>query len=81
VSLQGCRLPSGKALPNISIQPGKRVAFVGTSGSGKTSVLRLIAGLVPPDGGEVRVADQPLGSEPIDHLLAACFSLRKEIDR
>ena len=66
VSLQGCRLPSGKALPNISIQPGERVALVGTSGSGKTSVLRLIAGLVLPDGGEVRVAGQPLSAANAD---------------
>lgn len=66
VALHRCRLPSGKALPEISIQPGERVALIGPSGSGKTSALRLIAGLTLPDGGEVRVADQPLSAANAD---------------
>lgn len=33
--------------------PGETVAFVGPSGEGKTTVLRLILGLVEPDSGEI----------------------------
>lgn len=66
VSLRGCRLTSGKSLPDITIQPGERVAIVGPSGSGKTSILRLIAGLTLPDEGAVQVAGQPLSHANAD---------------
>ena len=66
VSLRGCRLPSGKSLPEITIQRGERVAIVGPSGSGKTSILRLMAGLILPDQGEVRVAGQLLSASNAD---------------
>ena len=66
VALLGCRLPSGKPLPDITIAPGERVALVGPSGSGKTSALRLMAGLTLPDQGRVLVAGQPLRAEIAD---------------
>ncbi len=66
VTLRGCRLPSGKTLPDITIQPGERVAVVGASGAGKTSLLRLVAGLTVLDQGEVHVAGQPLSDANAD---------------
>lgn len=40
---------------NISFyaSPGETIAFVGPSGEGKTTILRLILGLVEPDSGEI----------------------------
>ncbi len=66
VRLLGCCLPSGMVLPDLTIQPGERVAIVGASGAGKTTVLRLIAGLTLPDQGEVQVADQRLSADTAD---------------
>jgi ATP-binding cassette, subfamily C, bacterial CydD len=66
VALLGCCLPSGKPLPDIAIQHGECVAIVGPSGAGKTSVLRLIAGLTLPKTGEVRVAGQQLSAANAD---------------
>jgi ABC transport system ATP-binding/permease protein len=36
----------------LAIQPGDRLALVGRNGSGKSSLLRIIAGLAEPDRGE-----------------------------
>lgn len=66
VALHGCCTPAGKQLPDIEIAEGERVALVGRSGSGKTSALRLMAGLELPRHGSVIVAGQPLTAENAD---------------
>ncbi len=38
---------------SFKASPGETIAFVGPSGEGKTTVLRLILGLVRPDSGEI----------------------------
>lgn len=66
VALAGCVAPSGRVLPDIVIGAGERVALVGQSGAGKTSVLRLMAGLSLPDQGAVTVAGQQLSDANAD---------------
>ena len=43
---------------NLSIEPGGRVAIVGSSGSGKSTLLNILGGLDQPSEGEVRIAGQ-----------------------
>jgi sulfonate transport system ATP-binding protein len=38
---------------NLHVEPGELVAVIGTSGSGKTSLLRILAGLTSPDEGNL----------------------------
>ena len=40
---------------NLTIESGTFLTIIGTSGSGKTTVLKMINGLVLPDKGEIRI--------------------------
>ncbi|ELY2894204.1 aliphatic sulfonates ABC transporter ATP-binding protein [Cronobacter sakazakii] len=45
---------------DLHIPAGQFVAVVGRSGGGKSTLLRLLAGLETPDGGELRAGNAPL---------------------
>ncbi|MCO6414687.1 ABC transporter ATP-binding protein [Siccirubricoccus sp. KC 17139] len=53
---------------DLDIGRGEAVGLVGRSGSGKTSLLMLLAGLERPSGGSLRVAGQELGRLDEDAL-------------
>ena len=43
---------------NFTLNPGEAIAVIGPSGTGKSTILRIIAGLLAPDEGEIWVAGQ-----------------------
>ncbi len=49
---------------SLEVEAGEFLGFVGPNGSGKTSLMSLLAGLRPPESGEVRLDGQPLGQLP-----------------
>lgn len=38
---------------NFEIKRGERVALIGNNGTGKTTILKLINGIIPPDSGSI----------------------------
>ena len=58
---------------DLRLNPGETVALVGATGSGKSTAVALLAGLVPPTVGEVRVggvATSALGPEGVTRTVA-----------
>ncbi|MEW6515228.1 MAG: ABC transporter ATP-binding protein [Pseudomonadota bacterium] len=47
---------------DLAIEAGSRWAILGVNGVGKSTLLTTLAGLRPPDSGEIRIDDQPLES-------------------
>ena len=47
-------------IPSFEIADGEQVALIGQSGGGKTTLLHLIAGLLTPDSGSIRVGGTEL---------------------
>ena len=47
---------------DLSVDKGKLVCLLGPSGCGKTTTLRLVAGFVPANGGEIRVGGKVVSS-------------------
>ncbi|MCK0116938.1 ABC-type multidrug transport system ATPase subunit [Isoptericola sp. CG 20/1183] len=71
ISTRGVRRAFGAVHAVVDVElearPGRVTALVGPNGSGKTTLLLMLAGLLAPDAGEIRVA----GVDPAAHGRAA----------
>ena len=59
---------------NIHVGAGQAVALVGPSGEGKSTLMRLLLGLVRPGRGEVYLADQGGNQFPIGPATRSCMT-------
>jgi ATP-binding cassette, subfamily B, bacterial PglK len=48
---------------NISLKKGTRIGFIGVTGRGKSTLLDIIMGLLPPSDGGLTIDQQPLNSQ------------------
>ncbi len=59
---------------DLTVASGERIALRGPNGSGKTTVLRCIAGTVTPSGGEISIGGHRAGTIEARRLVGASFS-------
>ncbi len=53
---------------NFKIETGKTLALIGSSGSGKTTTLRMINRLIEPDEGQILVNDEDVTHQPLEKM-------------
>lgn len=59
---------------SLTIQKGTRLAIVGASGSGKTTISRLLLSFVTPDSGMITVTDSKGQVQPLDPGMRSLFA-------
>ena len=62
--------PDRMILKDVSflVEPGKKLAFVGTTGSGKSTIIKLLLRFYEPTSGEILIDGKPIESYEIESL-------------
>jgi ABC-type branched-subunit amino acid transport system ATPase component len=60
---------------SFDVQPGEVLGLLGTNGAGKSTVLRVLAGLSPPSRGSVRYDGRDITATPAEELCRQGISL------
>jgi branched-chain amino acid transport system ATP-binding protein len=69
---------------DLTVQSGETVGLIGPNGSGKTTALNLVSGVLRPDVGTIRLAGQDIAGMPTHRIarlgLARTFQLVRVLD-
>jgi phenylacetate-coenzyme A ligase PaaK-like adenylate-forming protein/ABC-type branched-subunit amino acid transport system ATPase component len=63
---------------DLDVTEGETVAIVGANGAGKSSLLKAIAGIVPPSGGRILLEGQDVTGKPASHMASLGVALSPE---
>lgn len=78
-----CKSYNGKVLFNnlsFSIENGDKAVFVGDSGTGKTTLLRMLLGIVTADCGSISYGNQELSRMSVDKIRKQVAYLPQGVD-
>src|SRR6185295_15955216 len=64
---------------SFTLEPGMRVALVGGSGAGKTTLMHLLLGFYTPQRGEIRIDGRPLRDWPAAELRAQVGAVLQDV--
>ncbi|MEQ1858341.1 MAG: ABC transporter transmembrane domain-containing protein [Chthoniobacteraceae bacterium] len=78
------RYPSRPDLPvlrelSLAAQPGEKIALVGSSGAGKSTVVSLLLRFYEPDEGSLCLDGRPATEFPLDHVRANLAVVAQEV--
>ena len=63
---------------NLQIKPGEVVAVVGATGAGKSTLISVLAGLLPPQSGTIQMGHLPLSEiNPVDRTKAVALAFQE----
>ena len=85
LEIKNCRkeFPGVVALDNVSLflRRGEVHALMGENGAGKSTIMKILAGIYQPDGGEILLDGQPYHAKaPIDALTKGISMVHQELD-
>jgi len=63
---------------SLTVQPGEIVALLGANGAGKSTTVRMIAGVLQPQKGAIKFAGELLSGAPSHHLVRRGITLVPE---
>ncbi len=63
---------------DFTVEPGETLAVIGTTGSGKTTIVNLIAGLYEATEGEILIDGRPIAAIPVDVLRTSIGTVTQE---
>ena len=64
---------------NLTINPGERIAIIGSSGSGKSTIIKLLSGILKPWSGEVCFDGRPITDYSNEYLRYSFASVDQDI--
>ena len=64
---------------SFKINPGERIAFVGSTGCGKSTISKLVMGIYTPESGEILIDNKPIDQIPHESIRSCLSSVDQDI--